>query len=432
MNKEYSSTRTEYPVVSDYIEVRERLNVSTSEYFKELGEYCDNGKEYVDSMEPEMMVGNQNKTNGKEQKKKKQHRKTLQSMAYTIASVATVAALMQTPEPTAVKESIAGATIVFEGTGELTQEDVLVKLENYEMDGDFNVVIEDGITGIEGYAFANYDKLVSVEIPDSVNKIGHSTFSDCNNLKLEKLTTTGRTIENFAFSGVTIEEVEVSESFIPSGECVFEGAEISHISFEKGITVLPVRAFSNCDSIKEVKIPVGVTVIGESAFYHCDNLKAVEIPDSVNRIGHSAFNECNNLKIEKLTTNGRMVQHYAFGGVTIEELEVSESLIADGNSSFSGAKIQLVSFEERISVIPSRVFSNCDSIEEIRIPDSVTEIRDSSFVRCNNLKIVEIPSSVENIGPGAFSSCKNLILSVPAGSYAEIYAIEAGLPYQTN
>lgn len=429
MNKEYASTRTEYPVVSDYMEIRERLDVSMSEYFKEFGEYCDSGKEYVDSIEPEMMVRNQNKTKGKEQKKKKQHRKTLQSMAYTVASVATVAILMQAPE---AKESIAGATIVFEGSGELTQEDVMTKLENYEMDGDFSVVIQEGITGIEESAFANYDNLVSVEISDSVNKIGHSAFSDCNNLKLEKLTTAGRTIENYAFSGVTIEEVEVSGSFVPSGECVFEGAEINDISFEKGIRVLPIRVFSNCDSIEEVRIPEGVNQIGESAFYHCDNLKVVEIPDSVNRIGHSAFNECNNLKIEKLTTNGRMIQHYAFGGVTIEELEVSESLIADGNSSFSGAKIQQVSFEEGIRVIPSRVFSNCDSIEEIRIPDSVTEIRDSSFVRCNNLKIVEIPSSVENIGPGAFNSCKNLMLLVPAGSYAETYAIEMGLLYQSN
>lgn len=428
MNKEYASTRTEYPVVSDYVEIRERLDVSTSEYFKELGEYCDNGKEYVDSIEPRMMVGNQNKTKGREQKKKKQHRKTLQSMVYTMASVATVAVLMQVPD----KESIAGATIVFEGSGELTQEDVLAKLENYEMDGDFNVVIEEGITGIEEYAFANYENLVSVEISDSVNKIGHSAFSDCNKLKLEKLTTDGRTIENYAFSGVTIEEVEVSGSLVADGECIFEGAEIKDISFDAGIRVLPAMVFSNCDSIEEVRIPKGVTEIGESAFYHCDNLKVVEIPDSVNRIGHSAFNECNNLKIEKLTTNGRMIQHYAFGGVTIEELEVSESLIADGNSSFSGAKIKRVSFEEGIGVIPSRVFSNCDSIEEIRIPDSVTEIRDSSFIRCNNLKIVEIPSSVENIGQGAFSSCKNLILSVPSGSYAETYAIEEGIPYHSN
>ena len=432
MNKEYASTHTEHTVVPDYIEMKERLDVSTSEYFKELGEYCDNGKEYVDSIEPEMMVGSQNKTNKKELKKKSQHRKTLQSMAYTVASVATVAVLMQATEPVAAKESIAGATIVFEGSGELTKDDVILKLENYEMDGDFKVIIEEGITGIEESAFANYDNLVNVEISDSVNKIGHSAFSDCNNLKLEKLATKNRTIENYAFSGVTIEEVEVSGSFVPSGECVFEGAEINHISFEKGIRIIPTMAFSNCDSIEAVKIPKGVTKIGESAFYHCDNLKAVEIPDSVNKIGHSAFNECSNLKLEKLTTNGRMIQHYAFSGVTIEELEVSESLVTDGNSSFSGAKINRVSFEEGISVIPTMVFSNCDSIEEIGIPDSVTEIRDSAFARCNNLKIVEISNSVTNIGKDVFIGCKNLTLSVSAGSYAETYAIEEGIPYHSN
>lgn len=426
MNKEYTGTQAEYTAVTDYIEVKERLDLDISECFRAIGEYSNRGKEFADSIEPEMMVRNPNRTNGK---KKKQHRKTLQSMAYTVATVATVAVLIQTTEP--ARESIAGATIVFEGNGELTKEAVELKFENYEMDGNFNVVIEEGITGIEESAFAYYDNMVSIEIPDSVNKIGHSAFSDCNNLKLEKLTTTDRTIENYAFNGVTIEEVEVSGSFVPSGECVFEGAEINQISFEKGIRVIPTMAFSNCDSIEAVKIPKGVTVIGESAFYHCDNLKAVEIPNSVNKVGHSAFNECSNLKLEKLTTNGRIIQHYAFSGVIIEELEVSESLVTDGNSSFSGAKINRVSFEEGINVIPTMVFSNCDSIEEIRIPDSVTGIRDSAFARCNNLKIVVISNSVTDIGKDVFIGCKNLTLSVSAGSYAETYAIEEGISYQS-
>ena len=197
MNKEYASTYIEYSEVPNYIEPKEQLDGATSEYFKELGEYTDNGKEYVDSIEPEIVVENSNKTNEKEQKKKKQHRKMLQNMVYTVASVATVAVLTQTAEPdkfvsgsylsqivSEQKVSIAGATIVFEGSGELTKEDVEEKLSGYELDGNFKVVIKEGITGIGDSAFAHCDNLKVVEIPSGVNQIGRNAFNGCKNLTL--------------------------------------------------------------------------------------------------------------------------------------------------------------------------------------------------------------------------------------------------------
>ena len=443
MNKEYTSTHIEYAEVPNYVEPKERLDGATSEFFKELGEYTAHGKEYVDSIEPEIMVANPNKTNEKEQKKKKQHKKMIQNMVYTVASVATVAVLTQTAEPDKLvsgsylsqivseqKISIAGATIVFEGSGELTKEDVEEKLSGYELDGNFAVVIKEGITGIGDSAFAHYDGLVRVEIPDSVKIIGNSAFNGSKNLKLEKLTTTGRTIENYAFSRVSIGEVEISESLVVDRYYTFRGANINQVSFEEGISVLPAYLFNECDFIEEVRIPSSVTEIGDSAFAHCDSLKKVEIPDSVRVIGNSAFNGSKNLKLEKLTTTGRTIENSAFSGVSIGEVEISESLVVDRYYTFRGANINQVSFEEGIRVLPAYLFNECDSIEEVRIPNGVTEIEDSAFSHCDNLRVVEIPFSVNHIGRNAFNGCKNLTLSVRAGSYAEQYAIEEEVPYR--
>ena len=158
---------------------------------------------------------------------------------------------------------------------------------------------------------------------------------------MEKLTTNGRTIGNNAFRGVTIEEVEISESFVPSGYYTFQNAEINRVSFEEGIRVLPAYLFNECDSIEEIRLPGSVIEIGDSSFGSCTNLKVVEIPDSVKKIERAAF----------------------WG--------------------------------------------------------------------CNNLKTLEIPSSVNQIGRNAFNGCKNLTLSVRAGSYAEQYAIEEEVPYKT-
>ena len=214
MNKEYTSTHIEYAEVPNYVEPKERLDGATSEFFKELGEYTAHGKEYVDSIEPEIMVANPNKTNEKEQKKKKQHKKMIQNMVYTVASVATVAVLTQTAEPDKLvsgsylsqivseqKISIAGATIVFEGSGELTKEDVEEKLSGYELDGNFAVVIKEGITGIGDSAFAHYDGLVRVEIPDSVKKMERAAFWGCNNLKTLEIPSSVNHIGRNAFNG---------------------------------------------------------------------------------------------------------------------------------------------------------------------------------------------------------------------------------------
>ena len=52
------------------------------------------------------------------------------------------------------------------------------------MDGNFKVVIKEGITGIGDSAFAHCDNLKVVEIPSGVNQIGRNAFNGCKNLTL--------------------------------------------------------------------------------------------------------------------------------------------------------------------------------------------------------------------------------------------------------
>jgi len=47
-------------------------------------------------------------------------------------------------------------------------------------------------------------------------------------------------------------------------------------------------------------------------------------------------------------------------------------------------------------------------LEEIYIPDTVTEIRDDAFSGCQSLKNIHLPASLKTIGDNAFSECKSL------------------------
>lgn len=66
------------------------------------------------------------------------------------------------------------------------------------------------------------------------------------------------------------------------------------------------------------------------------------------------------------------------------------------------------SIREGVKVIGNNAFSECRSLTNINIPNSVTNIEFCTFCRCESLNNINIPNSVTNIGDWAFWGCKNL------------------------
>ena len=63
-----------------------------------------------------------------------------------------------------------------------------------------------------------------------------------------------------------------------------------------------------------------------------------------------------------------------------------------------------------LASIENWAFSYCQSLTNITIPDSVTEIGTGAFGYCKSLTSATIPDSVISIGDMAFSSCESLIV----------------------
>ena len=61
-----------------------------------------------------------------------------------------------------------------------------------------------------------------------------------------------------------------------------------------------------------------------------------------------------------------------------------------------------------VSSIGDWVFSWCDSLTKVTIPNSITSIGDNAFRGCSGLTEVTIPNSVTSIGDGAFRGCTSL------------------------
>lgn len=61
-----------------------------------------------------------------------------------------------------------------------------------------------------------------------------------------------------------------------------------------------------------------------------------------------------------------------------------------------------------VTAIPASMFTQCDSLTSVVIPNSVTSIGDSAFSWCDLLTSVKIGNGVITIGSQAFWYCKNL------------------------
>lgn len=116
--------------------------------------------------------------------------------------------------------------------------------------------------------------------------------------------------------------------------------------------------------------------------------------------------------------------YYAFDGNTAAVTRRTK----DGECANYSGKVVIpsqVTFADKtytVTKIDQEAFEYC-TVEEVVIPNTVTEIGRSAFFDLKTLKHIDMPSSVRRIGDMAFVGCKNLEMTVPSqlehlGEYA--------------
>ena len=189
------------------------------------------------------------------------------------------------------------------------------------------------VTSIDNRAFYLCNSLISIIIPDSVEKISVNPFAYCRTLK--SIFVSSEHPYFFAIDGVLFRKADSCLISYPKGR------EYTTYNIPQGITAIGDSAFYYCDSLTSVSIPDSVTSIGDNAFYFCESLTSVTIPDSVTAIGDSAFSYC-----DSLTS---------------------------------------VSIPDSVTAIGDEAFYSCSSLTSVNIPKSVTSNGDNAFSNCYTL-----------------------------------------------
>ena len=255
-------------------------------------------------------------------------------------------------------------------------------------------VIPDGTTDIIDNAFSGCKTLTSVEIPNSVEKVGLYAFENCTNL--EKVNYLGDENSWLQF-----------EFDIHSSNPTSNGADL-YIDGEI-LTFIKINDLSK---------------IGDYAFYGAKSLKSVEISENVKKIGLYAFTGCANL--EKVNFLGdenawseiEFASYYSNPTTYAKDLYIKGELLTEANLT-TAKRISAHAFErcqsltnvtigDEVLSIGVSAFDGCKGLENIKIGESVSIIGESSFYDCVSLKDVIIPNSVTSIGFKAFSNCTSL------------------------
>lgn len=100
-------------------------------------------------------------------------------------------------------------------------------------------------------------------------------------------------------------------------------------------------------------------------------------------------------------------------------------------------ELESIVIPDTVKTISEGAFCNCTSLTNVVIPESVTSIGEAAFVGCKSLTSIVIPESVTSIGNSAFDWAgagddEEGIITIKgyAGSYAETYAKEKGIPFE--
>ena len=162
-------------------------------------------------------------------------------------------------------------------------------------------MIKEGTKVICTWAFSWCESLTSINIPDSVIKMGGNPFANWHgSLSIESKSFIYENDVLFNADKTIIiayraedESYNVPDSVTSIGDSAFGGCKsLTSINIPDSVTSIGKEAFANCHSLTSINIPDSVTSIGEYAFYQCESLTCINIPDGVTSIGKFAFYSC--------------------------------------------------------------------------------------------------------------------------------------------
>lgn len=219
-------------------------------------------------------------------------------------------------------------------------------------------------TEIGRHAFAYATHLTEIKFPETLKKIGTSSFTDCISLS--------------------------TDPFV----------------LPKNLECIGYQAFYQCRSLAgEVVLPETLNIIDGAAFYMTE-INKIDIPEGVEYLGDFAFYGCNLKEID---------------------IPDNCHLDTRGCQLYGNYDLEYAHIPEKCKQIPEDIFLYCTNLKYVNIPDCTTHILDGAFEQCRSLDCFSsliLPEGLQALGTRAFNGVPVMDITFPASlSYigAEIF-----------
>ena len=328
-------------------------------------------------------------------------------------------------------------------------DDVHVKITGYT-GTETHVVVPETIDGftvqrIDSNAFRRNRSIVSIHLPDSVRDIGGYAFQECTALQAVGFGEGLETIEDYAFTSCSeVKVLHLPDSLTHVGLSAFAGmTSLISADLPDGVTYIgryayqnctsltsfhyPLnlagvggdRIFSNCQALESITVPEGVTILPGNMFNGAGYLKEVHLPSTLKTIGDSAFRGCSSITELNIPDGVERIEANAFYGMTsLISADLPDGVTYIGRYAYQNCT-SLTSFHYPLNLAGvggDRIFSNCQALESITVPEGVTILPGNMFNGAGYLKEVHLPSTLKTIGDSAFRGCSSITeLNIPDG-----------------
>jgi len=313
-----------------------------------------------------------------------------------------------------------GDTQMLSIPGEIDGKQVtIIGCNAFESQNVTKVIIPEGVSVIEDWAFSWCGNLWSVTLPSTLKKIGAYAFNCCN-LKKVDLPDGFETIGESGFAN----NYDLTDLYIPASvTSIGEGFVSDCFGLKSVIFDEGNKQYRNEDEVifstdgkilllalptmkkTEYTVPEGVVGIANSAFQNAGELQQISLPDSLESIGNNAFSGCSQLN-----------------SITIP----SGSYIGD-SAFFNCINLTEIVIPEGVEGISYATFWSCSRLEKVTLPQSITSIGSEAFYECIMLKNINLPAGIDRISEGTFVNCPNLTVDAVEGSFAHLWCEERGI-----
>lgn len=270
--------------------------------------------------------------------------------------------------------------------------------DTYETDISVDNTELEGIPIVEigENALYNDTKINSLSLPSSIERVKSGAFWKASNLKNVTFADKGKglkTIGMYAFADCSsLESIDLSNS---------------------SITEIPENAFSNCTSLKTVKLPSTVTKIADDAFADCKKLEEIQGLSNckISEIGKDAFAGCYNLKTFDISsaTITSLPDTICSNMYALTSIHLPKTLTSIGTSALEGCKKleEITGISDcKLTSIGANAFASCSALKEVDLSkSSFTALPASAFAKDTALTSVKLPDSLTEIGEKAFVGC---------------------------